>query len=302
MARITGTRNVEWTTVGLIALFWLAFGLLTWFWREAGWLIVVPAGAFLVALHGSLQHEALHGHPTSSRLVNEMLLFAPVSLWFAYRRYRALHLAHHNNDILTDPARDPESYYMDPQAWARAGGPAQLLFKANNTMLGRFILGPAIATFRLIKDETARIMAGERDVAVAWALHVAGMAVVWAWVSAVCGMAFWQYVFFIAYWGNSLTMMRSFAEHRAHDAPGCRTVIVETNALISFMYLNNNLHMAHHQKPGMAWYDLPGYYRANKDRLLHDNCGYLINGYSQIARNYGLQAKEPVPHPLVRLR
>ena len=46
------------------------------------WVVLAPLGAYLVALHGSLQHEALHGHPTRSAVVNELLVFLPVSLWF----------------------------------------------------------------------------------------------------------------------------------------------------------------------------------------------------------------------------
>ena len=64
------------------------------------------------------------------------------------------------------------------------------------------------------------------------------------------------------------------------------------------MFLNNNLHMAHHEKPGLAWYRLPAYYRQHKTRLIRDNCGYLINGYGQLLRQFGLKPKEPVAHPL----
>ena len=45
----------------------------------------------------------------------------------------------------------------------------------------------------------------------------AAIALVWLWVSAICGMPFWQYVLFIAYLGNALQVMRSYAEHRAHE-------------------------------------------------------------------------------------
>lgn len=290
--------KVEWATLGLIAGHWLAFGLLIVFWRELGWWLVAPLGAFLVCLNGSLQHEALHGHPTRSRLVNELLMFPPISLWYPYRRYRSLHLSHHNNDHLTDPQADPESYYMDPQAWEGTPGWLRLVYTANNTMLGRFVLGPAIASVRFAAAEARRAAAGEREVIVAWAIHGLGVALVWWWVSAVAGMPFWQYVAFVAFWGNSLTMMRSYAEHRAHDEVGCRTILVETHPVIGFMFLNNNLHMAHHEKPALAWYDLPGYYRANKQRLLEENCGYLVRGYGALARRWGLKPKEPVAHPL----
>jgi fatty acid desaturase len=255
------------------------------------------SGACLVCLHGSLQHEALHGHPTSSRLVNEALVFPPISLWFPYRRYRALHLKHHDNDHLTDPAFDPESYYLDPQAWSGTPRPAPL-YSANNAMLGRFVLGPAIATSRLVAAEARRMMQGDREVMFAWALHGAGVGLVWWWVSVVSGMPFWQYVLFVAYWGNSLTMMRSYAEHRAHDQPGCRTIVVETNPVIGLMYLNNNLHMAHHERPGIPWYELPGYYRANKQRLLERELRLSDARLRRDRAALGLRPKEPVAHPL----
>jgi fatty acid desaturase len=276
----------------------VAFALLIYFWRELGWWIVAPLGAFLVCLHGSLQHEALHGHPTSSRLFNELLVFPPTGLWFPFRRYRALHLKHHDNDHLTDPEFDPESYYLDPQAWSGTPGWLKVLYSANNSMAGRFVLGPAIATARLVAGEFRLMAQGDREVILSWALHGVGVLIVCWWVTVVSGMPFWQYVLFVAYWGNSLTLMRSYAEHRAHESAGCRTIVVETHPVIGLMYLNNNLHMAHHERPGLPWYELPDYYRANRQRLLSENCAYLMRGYGEIARRWGLRPKEPVAHPM----
>lgn len=290
-------RPVEWPTWFALGGLWLAFGLLTTFHASLPWWIVTPAGAYLVAFHGSLQHEALHGHPTRNPLINELLIFPALSLWIPYRRYRKLHLTHHRNDQLTDPQDDPESYYLDPQAWEKTPLPVKWLFTINNAMLGRFVFGPAIATVRFIACETKLILAGDREVLNAWVLHGLGIAVLWLWVSAICGMPFWAYVFGIAYWGNSLTMMRSYAEHRAHDMPGCRVIIVESNPLMSFLYLNNNLHMPHHELPRLPWYRLPSYYRANKDRLIKENCAYLMHGYCEIARHWLFKPKEPVAHP-----
>jgi fatty acid desaturase len=290
-------RAVEWPTWIALAALWLAFGALTFFQAELPWWIVTPVGAYLVAFHGSLQHEALHGHPTRNAALNELLIFPPLSLWIPYRRYRKLHLTHHRNDQLTDPQDDPESYYLDPQAWEKTPPALKKLLTINNTMLGRFVFGPAIATIRFLHDETRLMLAGEREVLHAWMLHGLGIAILWLWVSGICGMSFWYYVFGIAYWGNSLTMMRSYAEHRAHDAPGCRVIIVESNPLMSLLYLNNNLHMPHHELPRLPWYKLPGYYRANKERLVKENCAYLMRGYGEIARHWLLKPKEPVAHP-----
>jgi fatty acid desaturase len=290
-------RGAEWQTWAVFVALWAGFAALTWFARALPWWIVSPLGAFLVCLHGSAQHEALHGHPTRSRVVNELLVFPPISLWFPYRRYRKLHLIHHNDEDLTHPGRDPESYYMDPQAWAGAPAWLKFVFTLNNAMLGRFVLGPAISTVRFSWHEAKAAARGEREVIMAWALHLIGVALVFAWVTGVCGINPVFYVFGIAYWGNALTMMRSYAEHRAHDAAGCRIIIVESNPLVSFMFLNNNLHMAHHEAPRLSWHLLPAYYAANRVRLLEDNCAYLMHGYREIARRWLLRPKEPVGHP-----
>ncbi len=110
-------------------------------------------------------------------------------------------------------------------------------------------------------------------------------------------MPFLYYIFAIAYWGNSLTMMRSYAEHRAHDEASCRIIVVETNPVVSLLYLNNNLHMPHHEEPQLAWYRLPAFYRGNRERLLKENCAYLMRGYGELARRWLLTPKEPVAHP-----
>lgn len=290
-------RPIEWPTWLALGGLWLGFGLLTFFHASLPWWIVTPAGAYLVAFHGSLQHEALHGHPTRNVIINELLIFPPLSLWIPYRRYKKLHLTHHRNDQLTDPEEDPESYYLDPQAWEKTPPFLKWLYTVNNTMLGRFVFGPAIATVRFAICDAKMILAGEREALNAWMLHGLGIGAVWLWVSGLCGMPFWYYAAAIAYWGNSLTMMRSYAEHRAHDAPGCRVIIVESSPLVSLLYLNNNLHMPHHERPRLPWYRLPSYYRANKERLIVDNCAYLMHGYTEIARRWLFKPKEPVAHP-----
>jgi fatty acid desaturase len=293
----TKSRPFEWQTWLVIIGFWTAFGLLTWHWTMLPWWLLVPAGAYLVCLHGSLQHEAVHGHPTRNPFVNELLLFPAVSLWFPYRRYRKLHLTHHRNDDLTDPAIDPESNYMDPQAWAKTPRVLRRLYSINNSMLGRFVLGPAITTTHFTISEVKLMAAGDFQAIKAWTLHGLGIAIVYGWVSVICEMPFLYYLFAIAYWGNSLTMMRSYAEHRAHDKVSCRIVIVESNPLVSFLYLNNNLHMAHHELPRLPWYRLPAFYANNRERLLKENCAYVMRGYGEIARRWLLTPKEPVAHP-----
>ena len=110
-------------------------------------------------------------------------------------------------------------------------------------------------------------------------------------------MPLWQYVLLFAYPGVSLALVRSFCEHQAAESPDHRTIIVEASPFWSLLFLNNNLHVAHHTRPSLAWYKLPAYYRAEKPALLAKNAGYFMRGYGEIFRRFGLVAKEPVPHP-----
>ena len=91
--------------------------------------------------------------------------------------------------------------------------------------------------------------------------------------------------------------MRSFCEHQAAEDVGHRTIIVETSPFWALLFLNNNLHIAHHERPQIPWYELPGYYEAEKQRLLARNGHYLRVGYGQIFRSYFFRAKEEPAHP-----
>ncbi|MFZ5672146.1 MAG: fatty acid desaturase [Pseudomonadota bacterium] len=292
--------NIEWPTVALIALMYGLLALLMWFFHDLPWWLVLPAGAYLVALHGSLQHEALHGHPTRNRLVNEVLVAVSPSLWFPYRRYRKLHLTHHNDEHLTDPRLDPESYYLLPDHWAGLPAPLKQLYTINNTLAGRMILGPIIAAVRFWTSELAAILKGDREILQAWLLHIPACAVTLFYALWVCGIPLWQYVLLFVYPGIALMLVRSFCEHQAAENQSERTIIVEASPFWSLLFLNNNLHVAHHTRPRLAWYELPAYYRAERDSLIARNNGYRMNGYGEIFRRYFFKPKEPVAHPLVK--
>jgi fatty acid desaturase len=288
----------ELPTIMLFVGSYLVFGLLTWFWAALPWGVLAAAGGYVVALHGSMQHEALHGHPTRYRWVNELLVFPSLGLWYPYRRYARLHRQHHRNEMLTDPREDPESWYMLPECWASMNPLLRTLYLFNNTALGRLTIGPLITVVRFAHDEIARARGGERDIGTAWLLHAVGIGILLVWVMAICGMPLWRYILLFAYPGLSLGLLRSFCEHQAHERVEARTAVIETGPVMSLLYLNNNLHAAHHEHPGLAWYRLPAYYRARRQALLAGNDGYVLNGYREILRRYLLTAKESVPHPL----
>jgi fatty acid desaturase len=291
------TGNREWITLMVILGNYL--GLAAWLWLTPSlpwWLVIGPA-AYMVALHSSLQHEALHGHPTRHRLVNEALVFINPSFWFPYRRYRKLHLQHHNDEHLTDPTQDPESYYMLPDHWERLPPPMKQLYMLHNTLAGRIVLGPIIGVMRFWSDEAMKILRGDREVLWAWLLHVPACAITLWYASWICGVPIAAYLVLYAWPGIGLALVRSFCEHQAVRDLGERTIIVESGPIMSFVFLYNNLHVAHHARPRLAWYDLPGYYARNRNALLQKNKGYLMHGYREIVRRFLLRPKEPVAYP-----
>jgi fatty acid desaturase len=52
------------------------------------------------------------------------------------------------------------------------------------------------------------------------------------------------------------------------------------------LYLYNNLHVAHHLKPAMPWYEIPGFYRQNREQLLERNAHFVFPGYAYLARRF----------------
>ncbi|QBF31159.1 fatty acid desaturase [Thalassococcus sp. S3] len=289
--------RIEWVTLGLITATYAG-------WAGALWLLpvwlAVPALIGLIALHASLTHEVLHGHPFRSKWGNEALMQLPLNLAIPYERFRDLHLAHHRNENLTDPYDDPETNYLDPAVWAAMPRWKQRLFALNNTLMGRILLGPAIGQAVFMADEWRLIRSGDHAVIRAWALHLAGAAVVLALVGAA-GMPIWSYLI-AAYGGLGLLRIRTFLEHQAHEKVRGRTVIIEDRGPLAFLFLNNNLHVVHHMHPKVAWYRLPTLYRANKDRYLARNDGYFFASYAEVFRRYLWRAKDPVPHPIWRPR
>lgn len=283
--------------MAVVVAVYAGFGALTWFHHALPIWLLLPAGAFVVAWHGSLQHEVVHNHPTRLRWLNEALVLPSLWLWMPYRTYRDTHLAHHRDERITDPFDDPESYYITATQWQRWSRLTRALFVFRNTLLGRLLVGPAVACGLLWRDQLPRLLRGERRVLKAWGLHALGVAAVLAWVVGVCGIPLLEYVALFAYPGLSLTLLRSFAEHRAEEKPENRSVIVEAAWPLALLFLNNNLHALHHREPGAPWYRLPARYRREKARILAANGGYRFAGYGEIARHYLLRPKEALVHP-----
>ena len=293
-------REIEWPTLAMLAATYALWVTGTLLWPVSG-LVSVGLTALATAQFSSLCHEVLHGHPFASRRLNEALVFPALSLVVPYERFRDTHLQHHFDPALTDPYDDPESNYQDPAVWARMGAPLRALLRLNNTLLGRMVLGPAVGTWFFVKGDIALHRAGDRRILRAWLLNGAGVGLVAAWLLIFTEMPLWAYVI-AAYLAYSLLKIRTFLEHRAHEAFRARTVIVEDRGPLALLFLNNNLHVVHHMHPSVPWYRLPALYRARRDHYRRRNESYVYRSYGEVFRRYFLTAKDPVPHPVWPVR
>jgi len=278
-----------WILIFIIYGGWVA---LTWYWRALPVWVAAPAGAWLCAWHMSLQHELMHGHPTRSARINDALAWPPLSLWLPYPVYRDEHRLHHRDAYLTDPLEDPESTYMSAEAWARAGRVRRWMHVACNTLMGRLLLGPARAMGALWLGTRRGRVAGR-----VWLGHAAGVGIVLLWVWGVCRIDPLTYGVCCVYAGTALSMIRSLAEHRAAPRPEDRTGVVEQAGLLGLLFLNNNLHVLHHERPSIPWYALPAEWRRARAGLLAGRCGPVYRGYLDVAARYAWRPQHPGPHP-----
>lgn len=293
----TDTRAVEWPTLIVFAATYSLWALATTYLWTISPTLAVLAAALAIGQYSSLTHEVLHGHPFRSQILSEVLVFPGFTVFVPYLRFKDLHLQHHFDPVLTDPYDDPESNYLDPAVWARLSRPVKALLRFNNTLFGRMLVGPAISTWALVTGDLVAIRRGDRRVLLAWALHLAGLAMVWAWLDWVGTMPGWAYGL-AAYLGWSLLKIRTYLEHRAHEAARARTVVIESRGPLALLFLNNNFHVVHHMHPGVAWYRLPALYFGNRDHYLRRNDGYRYRSYIDIFRQHLFRAKDPVPHPV----
>lgn len=284
-------ETATWAVAAAIYGGWLA---LTWFYHAAPWWLVLPLGGYLVAWHGSLLHETVHGHPARARWVNELLAFPSLWLWLPYGLYRESHLAHHDCPRLTCPVTDPESFYVTPEAWRAMGRTRRTLRTFRNTLIGRLVLGPAFVVSDLLVGEARRLAQGDVARLRHWVVHGVSVTPVIAWAVFICGIPLWEYVLVFAYPGLSLTLLRSYAEHR----PGRdSTAIVDAGPVFSLLFLNNNLHAVHHDRPGLPWVLVARYYRADRDRIDGQARPYRFDGYREIARRFLFRPKDSPEHP-----
>jgi fatty acid desaturase len=284
---------IEWPTLAIAVLIYAGWIALTAFHAQVPLPVLVVLGGWLVAWQGSLQHETIHGHPTGVGRIDSAIGFAPLSLWLPYRLYRRSHLAHHGAKVITDPRHDPESRYR----LSRHGALAASL---QSTLVGQMIFGPALSISRFLITEARRAVRSPATVAQDWTPHLIGVAAVLWWLDHV-GMNLATYLIAFVYPGTALTMLRSYAEHRADLASPGRAAIVERGGLFAVLFLNNNLHAAHHERPRLPWYRLPSYHYSHRDHFVEQGAP-IYRGYGEIIWRFAFRSHDDMLHPDHRAR
>jgi fatty acid desaturase len=292
-------RRVDGPTWMVALVLYSLWFLLVWFNAILPWWFLMPVGAYLLAWHFSLQHEAIHSFRGVPAWLRFAVVFPPLGLWFPFPLYRKSHSAHHRDVHLTVPGVDTESYYVNQADWQRTGAVKRALLTFNQTMAGRLLIGPALRLWLLIDRETRRVLRGDFSHLPHWGVHVIAVGSLFWFISGVCHFPWWQYCLLIAYPGLSLSLLRAFTEHRAAPDSQERTASVESNLLFGVLYLYNNLHVAHHLQPTMPWYDIPAYYRAHRAELLTRNAHFVYRGYGELARQFLFVPVFSPVHPLI---
>lgn len=290
-------RRFQWPTWATLFLCYGLFVLATVWIAPISLLLAIVLMTLANALHSSLTHEMMHGHPFKNKHLNAALVFPALSFTIPYMRFRDTHLAHHVDSRLTDPYDDPESCYLDPKVWETLGGIEQTLLRFNNTLFGRVTLGPLIGQYFFMRSDWRLIKKGDPRVLVSWLWHLPAAALPIWWIMSVSSMPVWAYLIAV-YFGLSILKIRTYLEHRAHEVSRGRTVIIEDRGILAFLFLNNNFHSVHHMHPDVAWYELPALYESAKERYLAVNEGYRYSSYAEVIRTYFFKTKEPVAHPL----
>lgn len=292
-------RRWELPTWGVALAVYGGFLLLTWNFQRLPLWLAVPLGAVLLAWQGSLQHETIHGHPTRSQRLNAWLGAPPLALWMPYAIYRETHLEHHRQtgDGLTHPARDPESHYLAPGELAGMGRLRRDIARLNTTLTGRLVVGPALVVASLWTREFRRMAADDRRRRGLWLRHAAGALVVVAWTAGICGVPLATYLGLMVYPSLSLALLRSFIEHRAASDPRQRTAVVEAHPAWALLFLNNNLHIAHHARPKLPWYELPRFWRQLRPAAAGCPGVLFSGGYAEVLRRYLFRSADAAEHP-----
>jgi fatty acid desaturase len=284
----------EWRTLAVvIAVYGLTVLTVVRYDVLTPWL-AVPMLAVLGAWHLSMQHEVLHGHPFKNQFLNDAIGGIPVTLWIPYLAFKKDHHEHHLSD-LTNPALDNESYYVSQEQWDKAGRIRRAAWTANRTILFRMFVWTIVSTITYVLSVLKRAVRNEKSDRLAVALHVVGVVFV-IYLVSLSSMPLWQFALGTTYGGRILNAIRPFPEHKYQSGVETRTAMIMAGRFMSLLMLNNNLHVAHHDEPGVPWYRYDKLMqRVNAVQRARDAGVLYEGGYAEIFRRFSFT---PVDSPV----
>ena len=71
----------------------------------------------------------------------------------------------------------------------------------------------------------------------------------------------------------------------------------EAGPVLRLLFLNNNLHLVHHDLPSLPWYLLPRVYAARRGAYNVRSGGFHLQGYGALLRRYALRPVDAPVHP-----
>jgi fatty acid desaturase len=287
--------GIEWPTVAVAAGVYGGTAAVVGFHSTLGPIATVLLLALLGCWFLSLQHECLHGHPFVSKRLNHLLAWPPLSFWLPFAVYRESHLTHHRNVLLTEPEVDPESNYFKGSTWVSLLPIQRLVFRANQTLLGRMLFRPIQGIWRTAMAIPQELRSSRwRKIWLGHAMGSIGLLVALRWY---VNIPLWQYFGGFVYGGASLAAIRAYAEHQWVGGAKARSATVHASLFWRVLFLNNNYHYAHHLRPSLSWFKVPQLSaRVQADVLSGAGAGFY-EGYGEVFKRFLLKPVIPMVHP-----
>jgi fatty acid desaturase len=153
-----------------------------------------------------------------------------------------------------------------------------------------------VSTVTYLWSKARLMLKGDQKTWFAMIAHTAGLVAVVYFVRSVAEMPLWQFALGTAYGGRVLNAIRPFPEHKYQQGTETRTAMIMAGPFMSLLMLNNNLHVAHHDEPGVPWYAYKALaeksgavQRAREAGLLYEG------GYAEVFRKFSFK---PMGAPL----
>jgi len=195
-------------------------------------------------------HDAAHRMASKSRRLNDLMLIScGVIFLFDPYLYRRLHLTHHAH---TNENDDPDHFTASPYLVMRVIKSFLVFWSYQIYALRRFKKN---ATLFLHLCFTPGLVA-----ALCWVFAMAGRIDVL--------LACWFIPVVVALGGLSY-LLTALPHHPATDTSRIGAARnLDVPRILQLMLGNQHLHLVHHYAPTVPWYQLPRYWRENKDRLV----------------------------------